>query len=363
MSNNNTMTNYIQLRGDLSFFFHPFQEVDSMVLTQLSYLDFADYVPGADTVSHLSHIPYGQMPTLSLIAIQFEHNHPDRDEELEKTYQFLKLVGESKRYGSIRVGYYVNDVDFAKEKQFSAVTFFFHPFHAFVAFRGTDQHMVSWKENFGLTYAATIGAEEDAATYLQFIGKHFPLLLKVGGHSKGGALALYACRMVSNRLFHKITDVFLFDAPGTLEDPTLDPKVTRYASKIHAYVPEGSIVGQMMIPYTPQTVVKSNGHRIYQHSMATWLVSSNSFDYAPDRNGFSYQMSEQINQWIYGLPLENRKDNVNQFFDLLDSNGIKTFYEATHMDIKKLLGLLVKTTKMSKENRDLLGLIIKNLFF
>ena len=74
-------------------------------------------------------------------------------------------------------------------------------------------------------------------------------------------------------------------------------------------------------------------------------------------------MSEQINQWIYGLPLENRKDNVNQFFDLLDSNGIKTFYEATHMDIKKLLGLLVKTTKMSKENRDLLGLIIKNLFF
>ena len=79
---------------------------------------------------------------------------------------------------------YVNDVDQDIQKQFAALIFKVKPDTYVLVFRGTDDSIVGWKEDFHMTYMAQIPAQKMAARYLQKALENLPGNFILTGHSK-----------------------------------------------------------------------------------------------------------------------------------------------------------------------------------
>lgn len=71
-----------------------------------------------------------------------------------------------------------------QQTQFAALTFRLPDGTLYLAFRGTDDTLVGWKECFAMSYAFPVPAQALAQDYLVQAAQR-PRRLRVGGHSKG----------------------------------------------------------------------------------------------------------------------------------------------------------------------------------
>ena len=77
----------------------------------------------------------------------------------------------------------MNRIDEETQTQFSALTMLLPDGSAYVAFRGTDDTIVGWKEDFNMAFTPEIPAQKYAAEYLRQVSAALPFRpLLVGGH-------------------------------------------------------------------------------------------------------------------------------------------------------------------------------------
>lgn len=136
----------------------------------------------------------------------------------EKIKRNLFALAASPRFRAVEVGLYLSEFDPAREMQFAAMTFFYRDAFAFVGFRGTDESIVGWKEDFNMAYAMPVPAQDQASRYLATAAPHLPERIIVGGHSKGGNLAEYAALHAPADVQNRIVRVYNLDGPGFKED-------------------------------------------------------------------------------------------------------------------------------------------------
>ena len=188
-----------------SIYDRPFKELDVLALTELTYLPFGHIVPQGDTTG----IPVRLSDAMELI---------DRTTDFIVSNQHLQLVDElatSKRFKNIKLLNYVDEYDPDVQKQFAAMTYRLSLDAYLVVFRGTDDTLIGWKEDFHMTYMDHVPAQRRAASYLQHVMKEFPKgRFLVAGHSKGGNLATYACSYLPDSLFERVDAIYSYDAPG-----------------------------------------------------------------------------------------------------------------------------------------------------
>lgn len=136
----------------------------------------------------------------------------------EKIKRNLFALAASPRFRAVEVGLYLSEFDPAREMQFAAMTFFYRDMFAFVGFRGTDESIVGWKEDFNMAYAMPVPAQDQASRYLAAAAPYLPERIIVGGHSKGGNLAEYAALHAPADVQNRIVRVYNLDGPGFKED-------------------------------------------------------------------------------------------------------------------------------------------------
>lgn len=136
----------------------------------------------------------------------------------EKIKRNLFALAASPRFRAVEVGLYLSEFDPAREMQFAAMTFFYRDMFAFVGFRGTDESIVGWKEDFNMAYAMPVPAQDQASRYLAAAAPYLPERIIVGGHSKGGNLAEYAAFHAPADVQNRIVRVYNLDGPGFKED-------------------------------------------------------------------------------------------------------------------------------------------------
>lgn len=356
------MITYMKLRGDMPLWMRPWNDVDAMILTQLSSIDYQTLVPNAKNVNELSFVKWKERPTIGAVAQKYKERLAQENRIPQKKEELLFLVGESERFSKIRMDGFIRDTNEAEEKQFSAVTFFFTPIHAHVAFRGTDGSFIAWKENFIMSYQMPVHAQADATRYLEILGQMRTLKFSVGGHSKGGNMALYSASFCNEKVQKKIKKVYCFDAPGLLEDISEKEGYLRIMNKMTAFVPQSSVIGTIMkVPYLP-AVVKSDAVGLKQHSMFTWQVTATGLDCCKDRDAFSYHMEQTINEWMDSVPMEQKPDAINEVFEIFRKNNIMTMDDMLHLDWRKMVGLFAGATRMSAKNRNHIIDIVKKLW-
>jgi len=351
---------YLDWRGDLSFTQSPFNEVDNVVLCKFICPNFTDIIPagskgGGITLSSATEEffrRYGDEPKIGLLAPR-------------ELVPMMRKLKDSVRYGQLLLSDYINRVDLVLEEQFSALTYLLPDGTRFVTFRGTDDTLIAWKENLNMGIKDVVPAQVDAAIYLESIAVKYPEMLRVGGHSKGGNLAVFAAIHLPEEYQCRLLAVYNNDGPGFRQSVLDTPEYQRIRSKVVTLVPQYSLVGMLLSHEEEFEVVQSEVSGLMAHDGLTWEVLGTKFVRSSDLALKSRILNSALYYWAAGLDTERRKEFISDIYDLLTSTGASTLTELTENKLRQSLKLIQKL-KREPEVRaflvEVIELLIKEYF-
>lgn len=322
---------YLQWRGDLSWKEHPFNEIDNLVLAELSYLKLDGIVPS---------LAEGGSVTVCEAAARWIAEGRSLAVQLPSDPNLLQQMAQSERFAGIRLSGYVNVIDPQQNKQFSALMAEPEDDSLYVAFRGTDETLIGWREDFNMSYEIT-AAQQQAAAYLEQVLENARYsVIRVGGHSKGGNLAVFASMMLPEKLQDRISVIFSNDGPGLCPDTTPEGKYEKIAGKIVRIRPQYCVVGRLFDHNDTGITVKSSEKGLMQHDAYSWEITGAHFDLAKEQDPDSIITNEIIDQWVESATPEQRRAFSAELFDALGAGGATTLQELSKSGINEFQEVL-----------------------
>ena len=316
-----TVFDYVNWRGDLSFEQVPPGEVDSLIFALISYLDLSEIVPAGHGATPVS---------IQAAGNAFFARHPDWKKASigliipKDIVKLFHAVKETRRFRGVGMKAYVNEIDLKKEMQFSAVTFTLGRVGTFAAYRGTDDTIVGWKENFNMSFLPVVPAQTRAAEYLNEVAAHSAGKLYVTGHSKGGNLAVYAGVRCAENVKPRIVGVWNNDGPGFGGGMIHDPAYLDLKPKIHTILPKSSLVGILLEHDEDYTVVSSKQVGLLQHDALSWGVMGGKFVHLREIGEDSKHSDRTMNAWIRDMTPEQRAQFTEALYRILSSDNALT---------------------------------------
>ncbi len=351
------MMDYLAWRGDLSFAASEFNEVDSLILSQLVYVDLDGIVPGSGTRESIS---------LSEASESYWKTH-DREEILSRVSMtksapfVMKKMAKTRRFSKLRLWGYVNDINDEEQSQFSVMCVTFPDGTLYVAFRGTDNTITGWREDFNMGYLSETPGQLKAVEYLNRMAADAEKVI-VGGHSKGGNFAVYASVKCRPDIQEKIVRVYSNDGPGFQRSMVESPEYQRMLPKIETILPESSIVGMLLEHQESYRVVRSSHSGIQQHDAMSWEVLGNSFVYVEEVAAQSVLLDETMKAWLYQLDWEEREQIVDTVFGMLEAANIRTLEDFYRSKWKKIQELLRAKSRLPEERQKLFAKALRLLW-
>ncbi len=346
---------YITWRSDIHFKISPFNHVDSLILCQLVYLELENIV--SDNFSKTIKI--------SEVANRFIK---DSKKDLgllvgKDTVELLKKVGTSTRFKDVTLFGFTNIIDVEKETQFSAMCALLPTKQICIIFRGTDDSLVGWKEDFNMSYVCPVPAQELAVKYVEKVALKKRNKLLVMGHSKGGNLSVFSSSFCSNKVQNRIVHVYDNDGPGFLPHILSEKGYIKVLPKVTSVVPESSLVGILLNKNNKQVIITSSAAPgIAQHDMLTWQVEATSLITFNKFGTLSLITSQSVQKWLQDSELEIRRQFIIDLFSVLESTNAKTLSELTNDWIKSSVTVIKAMSELDKKTKDHIYEIIKILF-
>ena len=350
---------YLDWRGDLTLSERPFNEVDNLILAELCYLDFSGFAPTGFAV---------QTVTLQDAARAYFAAHPTTDMGVLVPDQIPVLVeraAKTARFGDVRLLGYVNRIDAETQTQFSAMTMLLPDGSAYVAFRGTDDTIVGWKEDFNMAFTPEIPAQKYACAYLQQAAKALPFRpLRVGGHSKGGNLAVYAAVFCGESVQKQISAVYNNDGPGFYTSLLPLPAHRAVSDRITTILPESSVVGMLLAHEERYQVVRSTQIGLMQHDGFSWLVKGERFEHLTELAEGGRIMDQTLKSFLQALTGPQRVQFVDTLFAILTCTDASTLTDLKEGGLKTASAMVKALQSLDKPTRkalsDTLRLLLKS---
>ena len=331
----------------------PFNELDMLMLTEITYLPFDQIV--SDQMS----------PDCTCRLFEAAEKVP-QDLSMLVTKNRLKLLekaASSTRFKNIKLMGYVNDIDPDVQKQFAAMIFKIKPDSYVLTFRGTDDSIIGWKEDFHMTYMDQVPAQKTAVNYLRKAMNALPGQFILTGHSKGGNLASYAASQIEPEYQERIQSIYSYDAPGLNHSVITSQGYQTISNKIKRYIPQGSIVGMMLETPKQAQIVKSTAiGGLAQHDTFTWQISGQTFVLLDNLNPDSLQVDKTLKNWVDSVSDEELKDFFDLFFGLILDAGISSINDLTKLEnFKKILAVFENTNALTDQEQEMLTRLAKLL--
>ena len=344
------LLDYLDWRGDLTLEQSPFNEVDNLILAELSFVDFKDIVPGP---GEGGSVPLHQAAE-AFFARFPEGEKIDMGVLVPSTIpEMLRKMADAPRFRDMELNCFVDRLDVGKGEQFAALTIETGDGLLYLSFRGTDDTLAGWKEDFELACMPEVPAQKKAVDYVKDVSKQFPRKkLRLGGHSKGGNLAVYAGVFCPASVQRRIAAIWSNDGPGFHEDLLDLPEHQRVAERIYSIVPKSSVVGMLLEHEEDYTVVDSDQLGFLQHDGFSWQVLGGQFIKLRQVTRQAHLSDQELRSWVHGLYVEQREKFVSDMFDVLSATGAVTLTDLKD-DSFKAVGAMVKAMKdLDKETRD-----------
>ncbi|MBP5730684.1 MAG: DUF2974 domain-containing protein [Clostridia bacterium] len=316
---NATLLDYVQWVGDVGFDQLPFREADALVLCIVSYYELLQLFAEGQTRVRLSEcaalIEAGRA---RLMITGGDMGNTD----------VFRAAALSRRFGELEITDYVDKLSTDPPLQFSAMCFHFRDKFSFIAYRGTDSSIAGWRENFMISFTRTT-AQNLASEYASQLVEPGRVWY-IAGHSKGGNLALIAASLLPAEQMDYVKRVFVLDGPGLCPEVFDEQMVHKIDDKITRIVPEFDVIGKLFEPKVTDTrIVKSYRTGIEQHSLASWMVSHGDLAQVNSFAPGSRWINDLMDEWIAGIPLEERAVFVDELFDAMEEAGIKDLSEVS----------------------------------
>lgn len=350
-----TILDYLKQYGDYSLEEKPFSEVDSLVVSQLSYLKFDGIVPGPEEA--------GAPVTLSEIAAHADYDHLYADERYRKDNTALfQAVLKSRRFGKMRLWNYVNQIEPEQECQFSAVVCGLSEKLVYVVYRGTDENIVGWKEDLNLAFSEPVPGQKRSVPYLEQAAKTIPGQFLVGGHSKGGNFAVYAAMHCAPQVRERIAVIYDHDSPGFRPEVREQGAWLEIEGRIRKTVPRSSLVGMLLYTDGEYRVVESKTVGLAQHNPYTWLVKEDDFRIVDEiRHGRKF-MDQTLNEWILSLDQGQMHTFVDTLYRVVQASETDNLIDLSAHWFQSLQKIGRAIGEVDEETADVVMQIMRALF-
>lgn len=345
------MLDYIKEFGHVSFEERAFSEIDALVLTELEYLPLEKVVPSDENGENFVTVK-------EIAEYMQEHKQELLDENpmmiTEERHEVSQVIVDAPRFQSLKFFGVVSVWDKDTTKQFAAVTVEVEPSVRLVIYRGTDETLIGWKEDFLMTYSPLVAAQTDAKEYLAKQASLWGGDLMISGHSKGGNLAIYAAATQEEDVQLRIVDIFCFDSPGLYRSVLETKGYQNIVPLAMRYIPQDSLVGLMLESEVPYVIVKSNATGAMQHSAMTWEIEDGQFIKMEKLTKNSQLNDQTFKKWTESVSDEELELFWNVFFELLFSVGIDTVNDLYGQFMHYVQEFLKAAGDMDEEKRELL---------
>lgn len=331
---------YIKLRGNKSFLEEPLNEIDELIFSHLSYIDFETSSEGlslfdAYKQSKSNKIDKNIRPYLW--ARMGSH----------KTYEYAQ---NSHRFKDIILVHQINIISEQQRTQFSATCFKVSNQQYCIAFRGTDETVIGWQEDLMLCYQEEIPAQRYAKEYLEKTLRLFEGSFYLSGHSKGGNLAIYAGCNQQTTLQSRIVSIRNYDGPGFLDKVVNKPVFIAYQDKIENYITENSIFGNILTPIGKQTIIKSSAFKYLEHQILSFMVTGTTLYSVEKLSNQAIIIKESIKSFLDRQSLEERQKVIELLF--LNIDQALTNYNVFQLTNDDLVSVTKMIVRMPKKTRD-----------
>lgn len=329
-----------------------FNSVDSLVLSQFSYIHLPLIVPGLQT----NREPVGLRALLKTELFPEMFNNV---RDYENNRKLLFAMAASPRFRDIKLSFYADEKDDILEKQFSAVTLFLDEETAYIAFRGTDATLVGWKEDFNMAFKCPVPAQEAAVRYVEEVARRCHGQLMLGGHSKGGNLAVYAYAKCSQQIKERITKVYSHDGPGFKENIIDSIEFQCLHERVEKTLPQSSVIGMLLENQERYSIVKSNRTGVMQHDPFSWIVKGDHFVIVEQLTKSAKYMDRSLHQWLGSISDDEREHFVNALYSVLDVGDTKNVSQIGSDWQRNIPLMLNKVTNLDEDSRILINKTLK----
>ncbi len=310
----------------------PFGPVDSLVLSEFAMVELEDILADIQGAAELADPGrkkrFGFLPVRDLDLRFCDLLRAEHFDGMftgfvpENSMRLLVALAASPRFRSMRIRSYRGILDAERHVQFAAVTLSYKNLFTYVAFRGTDCTIAGWREDFEMAFEHPVPAQEEAALFLAQTLAKLPKNsgeFYVGGHSKGGNLAVYSALHVPDELAGRITRVFDHDGPGFMKQSL--PEHAPVFTKIHKTVPRESFVGMLLDSPVAAHVVESSERGLLQHDGFSWQIDGGDFAYADGLTDTAQAADRVMDTWLESCSDEEKRAVVDLLFKTLEASG------------------------------------------
>lgn len=339
---------YLAWRGDIPLSQVPFCPVDGLILSTLAYIHFDGLIrPGLDRPVSIGETAraYFALP-----------DHKRGRTRCAADLDLLRVLARSPRFAPLELVCYADQLLPEQEMQFAALTVLLEDGSAFLAFRGTDSTLVGWKEDFNMSFLDTVPAQQAALDYTERFAAQFPGSLRLGGHSKGGNLAVYAAALCPSKVRDRVLSVYNNDGPGFTAFVRNSPGYQELLTRIACFVPQSSVVGMLLEHEESYTVIKSRQIGLLQHDPYSWGVLGGDFIRLEEVTAGSRIADRTVKAWLAGLTVQEREQFVDTVFELLSASGA-----SSTADLAQPRSLYAALQALKDVDGDMRHLLVKTL--
>lgn len=309
---------YLSWRGDLSFRQSAFNEVDAMILSRLSY------APLELVKDPLAAGPFSVERACRVLLA----TSPEKQEETRGMLPLYRALLRSPRFSRLLLLRYSCCLDEETQTQFAAVTVMLDEDTCFVAFRGTDGSLVGWKEDLNMAFVSPVPSQTMAVEYVNALAEEFSGRIYLGGHSKGGNLAMYALGFCRPEVAERVQGVYNLDGPGFVEGVWGEAQEARLAGKLNTLVPQSSLVGMLLEHSDDYSIVHSTQKTgFFQHDTFSWEILRDRFVRLRNVTRSGRVISSAVGDWIAGMSAEQRERFADTVYSILTVTNARSVHE------------------------------------
>ena len=327
------INDYLDWRGDLPFSVSPFNEVDNYIVAKIGCCDFDGIVPEDAAQVGVGEALEAFFARCGGVEISFGALASPALAPL------LRRLPETPRFRELALSGFVRRALPECTEQFSALTVSVPDGTHYVSFRGTDDTLYAWKEDCMMALSGAIPAQRDAAEYLAWAGGAYGGLLRVGGHSKGGNLAVYAASLAEPAVQDRIGVVYNNDGPGFDAAFLVSPGYLRIRDRVLNLLPQFSIVGTLLEQDTNCEIVRSSRFGVAAHDGFNWVVRGTGFVRCTDMSRSSRAFDATMGRVLAQMDMDERREFIETLFRILSATGAVTLTDINERRLRKALSI------------------------
>ncbi len=324
----NNIFDYIEKNGKRTFDDLDFNEVDSLILSQLVYSD----------IKYASDILGDPFYIRDLADPKIVDKMAEITWVPKNDVRLMGLLSKSERYMDLKISDVLECEDIESEGQITACVISLGDKRKLIIFRGTDASFTGWVESFSFSFEEEVPAQRTGRDYLIKIAEKYEDTILLAGHSKGGNLVAFAASTVDKEIQDRIEKIYDLDGPGFLDEFFQRDDYRDISHKVYLYIPKKSVVGLLLNNLGKIEVVKGKGAIIDQHYPYNWSIKDNSFELIPETEAISKITKNSIDKWLQTLDRDSRKDLILSTYKLFEYTGADNVKELVD---KKISGLMM----------------------